>query len=156
MRSRPMPVSTARFGSAGRGSGAAPPSGNRASNILAAAAEDTIRIGQYGAFTGKDADFGLAARKGVILAVEEANAAGGVLGKKIELLLEDNQSKQGESATIAKKLITRDKVIAILGEVASGRSLEAAPIAQANGIPMISPSSTNPKVTETGDYMSRA
>jgi branched-chain amino acid transport system substrate-binding protein len=54
------------------------------------AAGDPIKIGQYGAFTGKNADFGLAARKGVILAVEEANAAGGVLGRPIELLLEDN------------------------------------------------------------------
>ena len=74
----------------------------------AATAEDTIKIGQYGAFSGKEAAFGLSARKGVILAVEEVNAAGGVLGRKLELITEDNQSKQGESATIAKKLVSRD------------------------------------------------
>ena len=56
---------------------------------------------------------------------------------------------------LRKKLISRDKVVALLGEVASGRSLEAAPICQENHIPMISPSSTNPKVTEVGDYIFR-
>ena len=79
----------------------------------------------------------------------------GVLGKQIKLVYEDDLSKPGESATIASKLISRDKVVAILGEVASGRSLEAAPICQQNHVPMISPSSTNPKVTEVGDYIFR-
>lgn len=121
----------------------------------APAAEDTIKIGQYGAFTGKDADFGLAARKGVILAVEEANAAGGVLGRKIELLTEDNQSKLGESATIAKKFVSRDKVVAVLGGNTSSNSLEAAPVFQKAKIPMIAITSTNPRVTEMGDYIFR-
>ncbi|MET0291871.1 MAG: ABC transporter substrate-binding protein [Steroidobacteraceae bacterium] len=120
-----------------------------------AAAADTIRIGEFASLTGKEATFGQSTHKGTELAIEELNAAGGVLGKKIEFIAEDNRSQPGESATIAKKLITRDKVVAILGEVASGRSLEAAPIAQASGVPMISPSSTNPKVTETGDYIFR-
>ena len=119
------------------------------------AAGDTIKIGQYGAFTGKDADFGLAARKGVILAVEEANAAGGVLGRKVELLIEDNQSKQGESATIAKKFVARDKVVAVLGGNTSSNSLEAAPVYQNARIPMIAITSTNPRVTEMGDYIFR-
>ena len=121
----------------------------------APAAEDTIRIGQYGAFTGKEADFGRAARKGVMLAVEEANAAGGVLGKKIELLIEDNQSKLGESATIAKKFVSRDKVVAVLGGNTSTNSLEAAPVYQNAKIPMIAITSTNPRVTEMGDYIFR-
>lgn len=115
----------------------------------------TIRIGEFASLTGKEAAFGQSSHKGTVLAIEEINAAGGVLGKKIELIAEDNQSKQGESATIVKKLISRDKVVAILGEVASMRSLEAAPICQASKIPMISPSSTNPRVTETGDYIFR-
>ncbi len=89
------------------------------------------------------------------MAIEEINAAGGVLGKKLELLTEDKQSKPGEPATVVNKLISRDGVVAMLGEVASSRSLEAAPICQQNKIPMISPSSTNPKVTETGDYIFR-
>ena len=92
---------------------------------------------------------------GTELAIDELNARGGVLGKKLELLTEDNQSKQGESKTCAQKLISRDNVVALLGEVASGRSLEAAPICQRYKIPMISPSSTDPKVTETGNYIFR-
>jgi branched-chain amino acid transport system substrate-binding protein len=119
------------------------------------AAGDTIRIGEFASLTGKEAAFGQSSHKGTLLAIEELNAGGGLLGKKIEFIYEDNRSTPGESATIAKKLITRDKVVALLGEVASGRSLEAAPIAQANQVPMISPSSTNPKVTETGDYIFR-
>jgi len=80
-----------------------------------------------------------------LLAVDELNATGGVLGKKIELIYEDDRSTPGEAATVVQKLISRDKVVAILGEVASGRSLEAAPICQKNKIPQISPSSTNPR-----------
>src|SRR6266496_1676111 len=114
-----------------------------------------IRVGEYASLTGKEAAFGQSSHKGTALAVEEINAAGGVLGKPIELITEDDQSKPGEAATIARKLISRDNVVALLGEVASGRSLEAAPICQANKIPMISPSSTNPRVTEQGDYICR-
>jgi len=118
-------------------------------------AEDSIRVGEVASLTGKEAAFGQSSHKGTLLAVEEINAAGGVLGKKIELLTEDNQSKTGESATAAKKLVSRDKVVALLGEVASSRSLEMAPVAQTSKIPMISPSSTNPKVTEIGNYVFR-
>jgi branched-chain amino acid transport system substrate-binding protein len=115
----------------------------------------TIKIGEFASLTGKEATFGISSHEGTVLAIEEINAAGGVLGKKLELLTEDNQSKAGESATVVNKLISRDNVVAMLGEVASSRSLEAAPICLANKIPMISPSSTNPKVTETGDYIFR-
>jgi branched-chain amino acid transport system substrate-binding protein len=120
-----------------------------------AAAENTIKVGEYASLHGSEADFGQSSHKGTLLAIEQINAAGGVLGKKIDLISEDDQSKPGESATIVKKLITRDHVVAVLGEVASGRSLEAAPICQGDKIPMISPASTNPKVTETGDYIFR-
>jgi branched-chain amino acid transport system substrate-binding protein len=89
------------------------------------------------------------------MAVDETNEAGGVLGKKIKLVTEDDQSKAGEAATVVRRMISRERPVAIIGEVASSRSLEAAPICQANKIPMISPASTNPKVTETGDYIFR-
>jgi branched-chain amino acid transport system substrate-binding protein len=115
----------------------------------------TIKFGEFASLTGKEANFGTASHEGTLQAVEEINAAGGLLGKKIDLSTEDNLSKAGESATIVNKLISRDGVVAILGEVASSRSLEAAPICQEAHIPMISPSSTNPKVTETGDYVFR-
>jgi branched-chain amino acid transport system substrate-binding protein len=121
----------------------------------ASLAQETIKIGEYASLTGKEAAFGTSSHNGTQLAIEEINAAGGVLGRKLELITEDDQSKQGESATIAKKLISRDKVVGILGEVASMRSLEAAPICQAYKTPMISPSSTNPKVTQIGSYIFR-
>ena len=116
---------------------------------------NTIPVGEFASLTGSEAAFGRSSHNGTLLAVEDINAAGGVLGKKLELITEDDQSKDGESATAVKKLISRDKVIAILGEVASGRSLEAAQICQQYKVPQISPSSTNPKVTQTGDYIFR-
>lgn len=114
-----------------------------------------IPIGEYASLTGQTASFGQSSHKGTALAIEEVNAAGGVLGKPLKLYTEDDQSKAGEAATVVRKLISRNDVVAVLGEVASSRSLEAAPIAQAAKIPMISPSSTNPKVTEVGDYIFR-
>jgi branched-chain amino acid transport system substrate-binding protein len=117
---------------------------------------ETIKVGEYASLTGKEATYGQAAHKGTILAIEEINAAGGVLGRKLELIAEDNQSKAGESATIAKKLISRDKVVAVLGEIVSSRSLEAAPICQNAKIPMISPGSSAAEVTNMGDYIFRA
>lgn len=115
----------------------------------------TIKVGEYASLTGKEATFGISSHEGTLLAIEELNKAGGLLGKQFELLTEDDLSKAGEPATVVNKLISRDGVVAILGEVASSRSLEAAPICQQNKVPMISPSSTNPKVTETGDYIFR-
>lgn len=122
---------------------------------LGAHAADPIKIGEYASLTGKEAGFGQTSHHGVVLALEEINAAGGVLGHPLELAYEDNQTKAGESATVVKKLISRDKVVALIGEVSSGRSLEAAPIAQAAHIPMIAPAATNPTVTQKGNYIFR-
>jgi len=116
---------------------------------------DTIKVGEYASLTGGTATFGVSSHEGTAMAIEEINAAGGVLGKKIQLLTEDDLSKAGEPATIVNKFIARDNVVAVLGEVASSASLEAAPICQQNKIPMISPASTNPDVTKTGDYIFR-
>ncbi|MSU47513.1 MAG: ABC transporter substrate-binding protein [Opitutus sp.] len=125
--------------------------------LLASCAKksDAIKVGEYASLTGKEAGFGQTSHHGVVLAIEEINATGGVLGRKLELAYEDNQTKAGESATAVKKLISREKVIALIGEVSSGRSLEAAPIAQAAKIPMIAPAATNPEVTKKGDYIFR-
>jgi branched-chain amino acid transport system substrate-binding protein len=120
-----------------------------------AANSDPIRIGHFASLTGKDAAFGVATRKGILLAVEELNARGGVLGRKVEYLVEDIQSKPGESATAVKKLISRDKVVAMLGANASSNSLEAAPICQNARVPMMAISSTSPSVTEKGSYIFR-
>lgn len=114
-----------------------------------------ILIGEYGSLTGTTATFGISTKNGIDIAVDEVNKAGGLLGKQVRVIVEDDQSKPEEAYTVATKLITKDKVIALLGEVASSRSLAAAPVAQQNGIPMISPSSTNPQVTQIGDYIFR-
>jgi branched-chain amino acid transport system substrate-binding protein len=117
--------------------------------------QNEILIGEFGSLTGTTATFGQSNHNGLTLAVDEINSAGGVLGKKIRLLTEDDQSKPEEAATAVTKLITRDGVKAVIGEVASSRSLAAAPICQDNGIPMVSPGSTNPEVTRKGDYIFR-
>lgn len=116
---------------------------------------DVIKIGEFASLTGKEAAFGRSSHNGTQLAIDDINAKGGLLGKKVKLLTEDDLSKKGEPATIALKLITREHIVALLGEVASSLSLEAAHICQDKHIPMISPSSTNPKVTEVGDYIFR-
>jgi branched-chain amino acid transport system substrate-binding protein len=114
-----------------------------------------ILVGHFGSMTGSDATFGQSTDEGIRLAIDEINAAGGVKGKKIRVITMDTQGKAEESASVVTRLIEQEKVVAILGEVASTRSLAAAPIAQNKGIPMVTPSSTNPKVTEVGDYIFR-
>lgn len=114
-----------------------------------------IRIGEVGSFTGDTAAFGIATHRGIELAINEVNKKGGVLGKKIEIIKIDNQGREEEAATATTRLIHNEKVVAILGEVASKRSKAMAPIAQQNKIPMVSPSSTNPEVTAIGDFIFR-
>jgi len=117
--------------------------------------ENVIKIGEYGGLTGSTATFGISTKNGIDMATEELNAAGGLLNKRVEIIVEDDRCLAEEAASAVKKLITQDKVVAMLGEVASSRSLAGAPICQENKIPMITPSSTNPKVTEVGDYIFR-
>lgn len=114
-----------------------------------------ILIGEFGSLTGSDATFGLSTNKGLRMAFDEINAAGGVNGKKIKLITVDDQGKNEEAASAVTRLITQDNVVAIIGEVASSRSRAAAPIAQKYQVPMITPASTNPEVTKAGDYIFR-
>lgn len=125
--------------------------------LLSACTKKTneILIGEYGSLTGNDATFGLSTNKGLRMAFEEINAAGGINGKKIKLITIDDQGKSEEAAAAVTRLITQDNVVAIIGEVASGRSKAAAPIAQKHQIPMITHASTNPSVTQAGDYIFR-
>jgi branched-chain amino acid transport system substrate-binding protein len=124
-------------------------------NCGQSAKENEILIGEFSSLTGTTATFGQSTHRGLLMAVEEVNNSGGVLGKKIKLLTEDDQSKPEEAAMAVTKLISRDGVKAIIGEVSSSRSLAAAPICQANGVPMVSNASTNPEVTKKGDYIFR-
>jgi branched-chain amino acid transport system substrate-binding protein len=115
----------------------------------------TIKVGEVDPLTGGVSQFGIGCHQGFVLAFEELNAEGGILGQKIELVTEDDQSKPGQSATAVRKLITQDKVVALLGDATSSATLEAAPIAQADKIPMITPTATNPRITEVGDFIFR-
>ena len=93
--------------------------------------------------------------KAISLAFEQINAQGGIKGKKLKLISMDDQGKAAEAALATTKLATSEHVRAILGEVASSRSLAMAPIAQQNQVPMVTPSSINTKVTQTGNYIFR-
>src|SRR5262249_10520515 len=92
---------------------------------------------------------------GLSMAVEEINAKGGILGKQVRLINYDDQGKTSEVGTAVTRLVTEDHALAVIGEVASSLSIAGAQICQQQGVPMISPSSTNPKVTEVGDYIFR-
>lgn len=117
---------------------------------------DTIKIGVVAPLTGDVATFGQSTKNAVLLAMEQLNAKGGLLGKKVALQIEDDKNDPTETASAVKKLISQDKVVAIVGSVASKCTLAGAPIAQENKIPMISPTSTAESVTKVGDYISRA
>ncbi len=108
---------------------------------------NTIKIGHYASLTGKEATFGTQVDNGVKLAVEEINSAGGIGGKKIELLTEDTRSTTSDAQNAAEKLIGKDNVAALIGEVASSRTMAAKPTAQREKCPMLTPASTNEKVT---------
>jgi len=114
-----------------------------------------IVVGYYGDLSGRTSSFGQSTKNGVEMAADEINKAGGINGRQIQIITEDDQGEPNKAATVVTKLINQDKVQALLGEVASSNSLAAAPKAQEAKVPMISPSSTNPAVTQVGDYIFR-
>ena len=132
-----------------------PPKTESTGSTGAASGEGEILVGEYGSLTGAEATFGQGTHNAIMLAVDEINAAGGVNNRKIRVLTEDDQSKAEEAASAVQKLISQNSVVAVLGEVASSNSLAAAPICQNAKVPMITPSSTNPAVTQKGDYIFR-
>lgn len=119
--------------------------------------QDQLVIGEYGSLTGGDATFGQSTKAGVEVALDELIAAhqGKIGGMTVRTVVEDDQGRPEEAASVVQKLINQDRVIAVIGEVASSRSLAGGPICQQNGVPMISPSSTNPGVTQIGDFIFR-
>lgn len=116
---------------------------------------DSVTIGEFGSMTGSEATFGQSTHNGIVLAVEEINAKGGIKGKKVLLKSYDDQGKSQEAGTAVTRLITDDKVVAVLGEVASSLSIAGGRVAQQYGVPLISPSSTNVQVTQVGDMVFR-
>jgi branched-chain amino acid transport system substrate-binding protein len=114
-----------------------------------------LKIGVYMPMTGDTATFGTSSMGGIRLATEQRNAAGGIRGSRIELILEDDRGQPEEAKTVVTRLVTRDNVIAVLGEVGSARSIVAAAVCQQKRVPMLTPSSTNEKVTRKGDFIFR-
>lgn len=123
---------------------------------------DTIKIGANLEMTGNNASFGKSASNGAKLAIKEINAKGGVMGKQLELVVADNKSEAAEAANAMQKLITQDKVLAVIAPIASSSVIAAAQVNQDNKVLAISPTASNPKVTvdpNTGtvrDFMFRA
>lgn len=112
-------------------------------------------IGHYASMTGSTAHFGQDTDKAIRLAVEQVNADGGVHGRKVRVVTLDTRGDSAEAANAVSRLIDVEKASAVIGEVASSLSLAGGRVAQRQRIPMISPSSTNPKVTQVGDYIFR-
>ncbi|EAX48916.1 Extracellular ligand-binding receptor [Thermosinus carboxydivorans Nor1] len=110
-------------------------------------ASKDIKIGLLNEMTGGNATFGTSAANGAKLAIKEANAKGGVLGKQIQAIVADNKSEPSESANAMTKLITQDKVVAVTGVFASSNAIAASNVAEANKVPFLAVAATNPKVT---------
>jgi branched-chain amino acid transport system substrate-binding protein len=117
--------------------------------------DSKIVVGHFASMTGPQATFGKSTDDAIKLAIKERNAKGGVKGKPVTLVTIDDAGKATEASTAVTRLINDHGAVAILGEVASGLSLAGGPIAQKAKVPMISPSSTNPDVTDIGDYIFR-
>jgi len=117
--------------------------------------KNEITIGAILPLTGDAAQWGIPPQKAALLAVEEINANGGINGKKIKLVIEDSQCDPSKGVAGINKLLSINKPIAIVGAVCSSVTLAIAPIAEKNKIVLISPASTNPQITNAGDYIFR-
>lgn len=115
-----------------------------------------IKIAAICPLTGEAATYGQSTKNGMELAVAEWNAAGGLLGKQVKLIVEDDKADPAEGASVFSKVIEQDKVVAIVGGITSRVALAGAPIAQAAKVPMLTPTATNEKVTLVGDYIFRS
>ncbi|MFT3772331.1 MAG: ABC transporter substrate-binding protein [Minicystis sp.] len=135
------------------GKGGPAPGASGTSQAGPAAAE--WRVGAYFSLSGADTQFGVDSKEGIELAVDEVNKAGGIKSKPLKVIFEDDKSNPQEATNKVLQLIDRDKVVAILGEVASSRSKAGGIVANKKKIPMISPSSTNPDVTKVGPFVFR-
>lgn len=108
---------------------------------------DVIKLGANLEMTGGNATFGKSASNGANLAIKQINAKGGVLGKQLSLVIADNKSEAAEAANAMQKLITQDKVVAVIAPIASSSVIAAAQVNQDNKVLAISPTASNPKVT---------
>lgn len=114
-----------------------------------------IKIGLMGPLTGDAAIYGISPKKGAELAIDEINANGGINGKKLELIAEDSKCDPKEAVNAINKLVNVDEVKFIVGGMCSSETLAAASIAESNKVIMVSPVSTNYKVSQAGEYIFR-
>lgn len=116
----------------------------------------TINIGAIGPLSGKSSTYGQSVKNGAELYIEEINNNGGIDGKKLNLIFEDDQGEQNAAMNAFNKLVDRDKVVAILGGVTSAPTLAIAPKATTAKIPLITPTGTEPNITKNGgEYVFR-
>ncbi len=121
---------------------------------VAVGADDTIKVGGAFALTGDESSLDLPAANGAMLAAKEINANGGVLGKKIDLVVHDSKYQMDTTAQIARQFVEQDKVVAVVGFTDSDSVLAAGPIVQKAGIPFITAGATSPKLPEQiGDLL---
>jgi branched-chain amino acid transport system substrate-binding protein len=120
-----------------------------------AAVGSTVKIGFLGALTGDVAMLGAPTLVGMKMAAEDINTSGGVNGKKIEIVETDDRGDKQEGASVAQKLISRDNVVAIVGDPTTGITKVAAPIAQKAQVVLLSAGATGMGVVEIGDYIYR-
>ena len=112
-----------------------------------------IKIGALFPLTGASTHEGIDERRGVELAVDEINAAGGIGGRPLEVIFEDSESRPDAGVDAAHKLIDVDKVPVIIGVFSSGVTLPVSEYAQEQGVVVINPASTSPKIRDVGDYL---
>jgi len=117
---------------------------------------DTVSIGAIFPLSGSVAFYGNESRDGALLAIEEINAAGGLLGKKLALISEDDEGNAEKTVNAFTKLTTRDKVSYLVGSSTSGPTMAMSTLAQRNKVVLVSPSATNVQVTRAGDFVFRA
>jgi branched-chain amino acid transport system substrate-binding protein len=124
--------------------------------VVVKPADEKIRIGAIMSLTGDTAQYGISALNGMRMAVEEANAGGGVKGHRVELIVQDTRSDAVETEEVVRRLAEESRVHALVGEIVSSRSLAAARVAQRSGVPMLTPSATSPEVTAQGNFVFRS
>ncbi|MDT8448069.1 MAG: branched-chain amino acid ABC transporter substrate-binding protein [bacterium] len=120
-------------------------------SLAALEVQADLKIGVAGAHSGDLAPYGIPARDALALAAEKLNAAGGLLGQKVQLVVLDDVCKPGVAADVANKMVA-ERVVAVIGHICSGATKAALPIYQAAKIPVISPSATSPELTLEGRY----
>lgn len=130
--------------------------GRQDARVVVAPPPERVRVGAFMSLSGDTAQYGLSALNGIRMAVEEANAAGGVRGMRVDLVVRDTRSDAVETSVVVDNLTRQEHVHVLLGEVVSSRSLAAARVAQRERVPMLTPSATSPEITAVGDYVFRS